>query len=57
MTIRPSPAAVKAAATEVVELKGHCTFDPSAALSEFFDWLRPCASLSVRFRFGTLAAV
>ena len=51
---RVSAAAVNAAQTEVVELKGTPTFQPSAALSEMIDFLSP-ASLSVRVRFGSLA--
>jgi hypothetical protein len=46
---------VKAAGTEVVELKGHATFDPSPALAEMIDWWSP-GSLSVMVRFGTLAS-
>jgi hypothetical protein len=51
----PSPAALTAGANEVVELKGHTTFDPSPALAELIDWLSPKISLAVRVRFGPLA--
>jgi hypothetical protein len=49
-----SAAAVNAAQTEVVELKGTPTFQPSAPLMEMIDFLSP-ASLAVRVRFGSLA--
>jgi hypothetical protein len=52
----PSEAAVRAGAEEVVELKGHTTFDPSPALAEMIDYLSPQVALSVRVRFGTLAS-
>ncbi len=52
---QPSEAAVRAAAEEVVELKGHSTFDPSPALGEMINYLSPQTALSVRVRFGSLA--
>ena len=52
---QPSQAAGRAAAEEVVELKGHTTFDPSPALAEMINWLSPQVALGVRVRFGKLA--
>jgi hypothetical protein len=51
----PSDAVLKAARAEVVELKGHATFDPSAALAEVLEYQSP-TPVSVPVKFGTLAS-
>ncbi|HEU0012957.1 MAG TPA: hypothetical protein VFQ45_04700, partial [Longimicrobium sp.] len=50
-----SAAAIRAAGTEVVELKGTGTFNPSPALAEAIACVEP-AALSVRVKFGGLAS-
>ena len=52
---QPAAATYMLAFAEIVELKGHRTFDPSKALAEVLEYESPTRGIPVQVRFGNLA--